>query len=295
VIKPMLAASECADITKVKYPLIASPKLDGVRCLVVNGKLQSRNGKPIPNRWINEILTEHLDLPEGLDGELICGNFQQTMSAVTTRAGQPKFKFHVFDRIDWEVYSYRLAELKRWCKSVYLPADGMQHIKLVPTKWIKTAAQLSEYEARMLTQGYEGLILRSPHGVYKHGRSTHKEGGMLKLKQFEDSEATIVGLEEECTNTNPRGPDGKRTTHKAGMKFKGTLGKFVVVDKKLWGSKPFRVGSGRGLTKALRQKIWDNQKQYLTRRVIKYKYQPIGSTEEAPRIPIFLGFRIGGM
>jgi DNA ligase-1 len=46
--KPMLA-SDCGGIENVRFPVIASPKLDGVRALVIDGALMSRSLKPIPN------------------------------------------------------------------------------------------------------------------------------------------------------------------------------------------------------------------------------------------------------
>ena len=49
--KPMLAAL-CEDVTKLRYPVIASPKLDGIRALVIDGQLVSRTLKPIPNRYV---------------------------------------------------------------------------------------------------------------------------------------------------------------------------------------------------------------------------------------------------
>lgn len=33
---------------------------------------------------------------------------------------------------------------------------------------------------------YEGVILRDPNTMYKHGRSTAKEGGLIKEKRLND-------------------------------------------------------------------------------------------------------------
>ena len=49
--KPMLAAT-VADRSKLRFPYLASPKLDGIRCLVLNGEVLSRSFKPIRNRFI---------------------------------------------------------------------------------------------------------------------------------------------------------------------------------------------------------------------------------------------------
>ena len=78
---------------------------------------------------------------------------------------------------------------------------------------IDTYAVIDEDHARewhqdFLKDGYEGSILRDPASHYKNGRSY----GLMKFKDFDDSEATIVGYELG---------KGKRT---------GTLGKFIMQD-----------------------------------------------------------------
>lgn len=68
--KPTLAVN--ADFTKIQYPVYASPKLDGIRCSIVDGKALSRTLKQIPNKHIfNQLSTTDLN---GLDGELIIGS-----------------------------------------------------------------------------------------------------------------------------------------------------------------------------------------------------------------------------
>ena len=67
--KPTLAIA--ADFKKLVYPVYASPKLDGIRCSIVDGKALSRSLKAIPNAHISRLLScPELD---GLDGELIIG------------------------------------------------------------------------------------------------------------------------------------------------------------------------------------------------------------------------------
>lgn len=48
--KPMLAG-KCEGLESLKYPVLVSVKLDGVRALVIGGKVMSRSLKPIPNAW----------------------------------------------------------------------------------------------------------------------------------------------------------------------------------------------------------------------------------------------------
>ena len=69
--KPMLACDY--DPAKLKYPCIASPKLDGVRGLVSGGSVLSRSLKQIPNKFVQEMLGGYPPL-DGFDGELIVGS-----------------------------------------------------------------------------------------------------------------------------------------------------------------------------------------------------------------------------
>ena len=55
--RPMLAAAYNGEI--LNFPLLATPKVDGVRALVINGNLVSRSFKSIPNVAIRSLL-EHL-------------------------------------------------------------------------------------------------------------------------------------------------------------------------------------------------------------------------------------------
>jgi DNA ligase-1 len=71
--KPMLAV-DCGDVNALRFPLLASPKLDGVRAIGDRWVTKSRSLKPIPN--VN-VQAQFAGLPEGLDGELIVGNDPQ--------------------------------------------------------------------------------------------------------------------------------------------------------------------------------------------------------------------------
>ena len=104
--KPMLAAKPDpaeldAAIAALKYPVLASPKLDGIRATVQGGRLLSRSLKPIPNLALQKLWGKK-EL-EGLDGEIIVGSpfgegvFDRTRRVVMTRAASAECAmFHVF-------------------------------------------------------------------------------------------------------------------------------------------------------------------------------------------------------
>src|SRR5688572_8614407 len=108
---PMLAATLTG--APKMFPLLVSPKLDGIRCLVIHGVLVSRNLKPIPNKWIQGLFGQKKY--NGLDGELIVGSdtavdvFQTTTSGVMSIEGEPDVRFHVFDDFSDDIsFKYRL-------------------------------------------------------------------------------------------------------------------------------------------------------------------------------------------
>lgn len=287
--KPMLAATlEKIEHLEGRYPLLASPKLDGIRALVQGSKLVSRNIKPIPNAFVQRELP-YVRLG-GLDGELVVGNaydkdcFCKTSSGVMSVDGNPDFTYFVFDRVIEVGYGSRLAGLRDM-----VSREKNKRLKVVPQVLVEDAFQLYEYEQTMLEKGFEGVMLRNPDGAYKFGRSTLKEGHLLKLKRFGDSEAAVIGFEELEHNENEKtlmsGGKAKRSSHKAGMVPMGILGTMLVRD--IHTGVEFGIGSG--FTQADREIFW-SVRESLLKKVVKYKFFPTGSKDK-PRFPVFLGFR----
>jgi DNA ligase-1 len=287
--KPMLA-SKLEDPNDLVFPVYASPKLDGIRCLIINGQAVSRNLKPIPNMMVSDILH---GLP-AMDGELIVGDptakdcYSQTSSGIMSREGAPKFIYYVFDALT--VAPMQFNQRLELAKS-YAGSCG-KTVLMVPHKLIRTVEGLLEYEAQMLLAGYEGIMIRDPHGPYKHGRSTVKEGYLLKMKRFEDAEAIVVGFVEKEHNDNELGTDNlgraKRSSHKAGKRPAGTLGALECEDCETG----VRFHIGTGFDEAQRADIWGRRSgsgSFLGR-TVKYKFQPVG-VKQAPRFPVFLGWR----
>jgi len=286
--KPMLACNY--DPEKLVFPLIASPKLDGVRALVVDGVVLSRSLKPIPNIYIQSLLgsVEY----NGFDGELIVGNptdllcYNHTVSAVMSQDKTGfDFTYHVFDLWD-STAGYALREHHLFDLLNRAPSYAViQHTR----KLIHCEEELLAYELEVLGQGYEGLILRKPDGEYKFGRSTAKEGLLLKVKRFADGEATILGFEEQMQNNNEQSEDNlghsKRSSHQENLTPKGTLGALLVKD--VVTGVVFNIGTG--MDNALRQEIWDNRTRWVGL-VVKYKHFPVGAIDK-PRHPVYLGVR----
>lgn len=288
--EPMLAPSKTPDTSKLKYPMLASYKLDGIRATVQNGVLLSRNMKPIANKNVQE---RFKNLPNGLDGELIVGDpfgegvFQRTSSVVMSHdKPADDVTFHVFDRYFEAAnvgFAARLGSVHGQGNLNSKHAISVEHWEVLDEDELKIV------ENNALEAGYEGLMLRSPDGPYREGRSTAREGYLFKIKRFKDSEAEILDTFEEMENTNEAGVDElghtERSSSKSGMVGKGTLGGFQVRDLKT--RVAFRIGGG--LTAEQRADLWAIRAE-LPGQIVKYKYFPVG-VKDKPRFPVFLGFR----
>ena len=282
IVKPMLAG-KCESLHRLRFPVLATPKLDGIRCLKINGRALTRSFKPVSNDFIRSWIESQL--PDGLDGELIVRNatFNETAGHVGRESGEPDFVFHVFDYVNEACdvpYACRMQELAR------LP-EFERVVKVLPIE-ISTMAALAEYEERCIAEGYEGVMVRTPESPYKCGRSTENEGFLLKIKRFEDAEAVVLDCIEGMSNLNPAEKDAfgrtKRSSCKDNKVGRGTLGAFLVRDVAT--GIEFRLS---GFDAAMAASIWANRDAVLGR-TVKFKHQPSGA-KEAPRFPKFIGFR----
>jgi len=285
----MLAVN--ADISKITYPVLASPKFDGIRCVVKDGRCMTRNLKDLPNvATRNKILSLFQDIPGVIDGEIIAGStFNETSSKIMSFNGEPDFQYHIFDYVSNDNYTMGYADRILSLYSDLSKYFEYMFIKPVFPVPIHDYEELYAYEETCLSQGYEGCIIRSPKSLYKFGRSTVKEGYLLKIKRFTDAEAEVIGMDELMTNMNDLGVDekgyAKRSSCKDGLVGGNTLGSLKVKDCE--SGVEFAIGTG--FDADLREQIWNNKQDYIGQ-LVKYKSQKSGE-KDLPRFPVFLGFR----
>ena len=294
ITRPLLAGT-LKDIKKLQWSQWVTPKLDGIRNLIIDGKAVSRNFKQQPNVFIREWLSSNLS--SGLDGELVLKGdkpFNDIQSKVMSFEGEPDFEYWIFDYVKDSVlkpYLARMEDLKAWYKATN--AEVKNRVKLILPVEVKNEEELLAFEAKCLAEGYEGVMLRKGDGIYKCNRSTEKEQILLKLKRFNDADCLVIGFEERLHNTNEKEQDAfghsKRSSHQDNMIPMNTLGALVVQNDMGF----FKIGSG--FNDQQRKEIWDNQDKYLGQ-LCTYKYQPPpkGSNDSdlLPRFPIFLRFRV---
>ena len=269
----------------LSYPVYVSPKLDGLRCLIKDGVAVSRNLKPFRNKFVQAQLA---GLPDGLDGELIVGSptegyvLNRTQSGIMSSDGEPDFTYWVFDNFaatgGWELRLESLARVKHPRKSI------------VEHWYAHSAEQLMLFKTRFLEEGYEGLMVRSPHGLYKHGRSTLSEGYLAKFKDFVDGEAYIVDVLEGVHNENQltRSATGaaQRSHHQENKIPAGCIG--TIVGHDCVTGDTIQISAGR-MTHEMRKHYWVN-KHLIYGRIAKYKAFEYGRMN-APRFATFQDFR----
>lgn len=280
-IKPLLAYT-ITNPQDIRLPAYASIKLDGIRCIVLDGIAYSRTMKPIPNRHIQATI-KHLDR---YDGELIIGapnlnsTYNTSVSGVMSQAGEPDFQFYVFDHFSDLPFARRLAHIQDNLKPCSV-------VRVLEQTLVHDHDTLLSFEAQALADSFEGIMVRSVDGPYKQNRSTAREQILGKLKRFSDSEAVVLGTYEEFENTNEATVDAlghtDRSTHAEGMVGKGTLGGLYVKDCVT--GVEFKLGGG--FTAAQRR---DFYRQDLEGKILTYKFFAVG-TMEKPRFPVWKGWR----
>lgn len=291
--KPMLACD--FDETKLKFPIVAMPKIDGVRGLNIDGNMVGRSLKPHANIYTREFFSV-LSF-NGFDGELAAELWTHpdlcriTTSAVNTHKGEPYTIWWLFDLLlestaDFP-YTVRLKFLADYLKQLQKDwPDINDRIKIVPHKIIENKEELQVFEDWCLDAGFEGVILRDPNGKYKPSRCTVKGAQYMRIKRFVDAEAKVLRLIEGETNTNIAQTNELglqyRTTHNAGMVPNGEVGALICEDLKT--KEEIKVSAGR-MTKDEARRYWA-EPSLLVGQIIKYQHFPKG-VKDKPRFPTF--------
>ena len=294
---PMLASTYVGE--DLKFPVLVTPKIDGVRAIKLNGKLVSRSLKQIPNIAIRTLIERILPDDGIFDGELsVDSDFQKTVSAVmSVNTVLPNnLKFYWFDWVQNSnfnmPYYLRVYAIHDYIKKhTRTRPSELRKLKiiipLIPAQ-VDNIEDLSLFEEASIRKGYEGVVVRSYAGRYKCGRSTMREGLMIKIKRLEDFEATIIDTEELMHNMNEEQRDNfgriQRSSAKSNKVKSGTLG---VIVARAQNGKIFKIGTG--FNSQQRQNLWASRDDLIGKFV---KYKSAGNSKDnVPKCAVFIGLR----
>jgi DNA ligase-1 len=294
--KPMLAPNEKVDLSTLNYPLLASTKLDGIRCIFYKGQILSRSLKQIQCQQLRERLEPLRQFSELnqviFDGEIYSPKltFQQITHFTMTRdLGDEELpehlRFYCFDMLDGFDRPFEIRN------DVMEGTIGMyNHIAYpVKQKEVNSEKEITTYFEEVLSQDYEGLILRDPKSFYKFGRGTIKEGIIFKVKPFLDFDGQIIDV-IQATEVNE---DAEKKINELGRSVTSKKkGERHTIDK----ASAFMVKyEGKDLKVVLsmtdeeKEEVWKNRDSYLGK-WISYKGMLVGS-KDVPRHPVMLRFR----
>ena len=178
--------------TPLSFPVYLQPKLDGIRCLVYqkDGKwvFQSRAGLVFQSFPHLEEALSRTDPNMVLDGELYRHDleFHQITSMVRKKnhTDLSQIQYHVYDVIQDGGFEQRWTYTT--LKAPLLLKDPLFRVETVKASSLE---DVEAYHAACVEKGYEGIMIRTPGGKYKKGRSKD----LLKYKHFKTDEFLVVG------------------------------------------------------------------------------------------------------
>lgn len=316
-VRPMLAAK-----WEDSKPLISQhlaedgflwmqPKIDGMRVCFDDGVARSRSWKPHSNTYLQQFAKDYKHSLFGLDGEVVSGlsytgnSFRESMSGIRAEDGSRDFTIFCFDM--W-AKPYALGPYNGRLRAVNVTVDALnsaiynepnartQYRALVlacPTIKVTSWEEIERLEAKFISEGWEGAILRRNEPAYKYNRATAKQGQLMKIKRFIDEEATVYDYEPWYENQNEATLNElgytTRTSHQDNLVALPRLGALHV----RLNANPevtFKIGVFRGLSHADRDTLWE-QRESLIGRICTFSHQGYDGGYDKPRTPVWLRWR----
>ena len=297
--RPQLAPNEKVDLSTLKYYLLASTKLDGIRCILKEGEILSRSLKQIQCKQLRERLEPLRKFSEEnnviFDGEIYSPklNFQEIAHFTMTKdLGDEELpdhlRFYCFDMLDklndpFEIRNDKMEGIIGLYNQIAYPVE--QRI-------VDSAKEVESYFEEVLSQGYEGLILRDPKSLYKHGRGTIREAIIFKVKPFLELDAQVTGV-VQATRVDEM---AEKTINELGRSVTSKKKDDRILIEKASAVTVDYKGQSLKVTLALTDEekieVWKNRDSYIGR-WIEYKYLAVGMKEGGlPRHPTSLRWRI---
>lgn len=191
--EPMLAF-ELKQYEKLLFtvPTFVQPKLDGVRCILDQGELVTRAGKPIVS--CPHLAKDYYLLDGELYADKLKNDFNKIISLVRKTKPTKEDLEESKQTIQYWVYDYPyynmlvFSERYKMLQSLFNMFPNT--FKLVPMYPVTSREELEQYHIKFLEEGYEGTMIRMDLGAYENKRSKQ----LLKYKNFQDAEFLILDV-----------------------------------------------------------------------------------------------------
>jgi DNA ligase-1 len=279
--------------SKIAGKKIVEVKLDGVRVVAIvyptgTVNLYSRNGKELSNfPHIEKQLSKHALFfrePMVLDGEVMSSSFQDLMKQVHRKSDVQSADavLHLFDILPLREFQagvstatqvQRIFQLLAWHQPIaeHIPNVTVVGHVSVDLDTDQGRAEFARINAEAIAGGYEGIMIKEPEALYETKRTT----AWLKRKPFLEVSLTVIGLEEGT---------GKNA---------GRLGALICEGED--DGVQIRTNVGSGLTDALRDEIWADQKSVVGQ-VVEIRADAKTRSQDSEdvyslRFPRFIRFR----
>ena len=284
ITKPMLSEkfyfSKVEEYLRQDGQLMVQTKYDGIRgALYPDGKVITRSGKEAPGQ-------HRYALPELkhtiLEFEMCASSFRRATSLYLSNDKDILQDDCYFAAFDWREEGVstaigRFKLLKSWVDYYCKPPWTKHKVIVAHCEMITSMQDINRMFQQAMDEGQEGLIIKRPFHVYKHGRSSRGES--IKMKLHVDEEVTVTGMIPLERNHNEATLDElghtTRSTHKAGKVQEELMGALIVD----WKGKELKVGTG--FTLEQRQEYYTNPPKKC-----EITYTPKGM-KDLPRHPVF--------
>jgi DNA ligase-1 len=262
---------------------IGQPKLDGLRVAVSYDRGRavgySRTGHVFSNidRPLASICEAMTDSRYGttralVDCEaLVAGKWRLTSGLLRRQTLRPedeslldKIVFHVLDVVPLDGYQpaedVPQSERDALVREIFA---GHRFLAPIKSRVLRTMKDAETYYRDLLDDGYEGLMLKDPDGLYRPGARSHS---WLKMKPIDTIDGRIIDFKPG---------EGKH---------RGRLGAIIV---RVGGEE---VGVGTGFTDEERERIW-RARNRLVGRTLELSFQKDAQKVATCRFPTFRRIR----
>jgi DNA ligase-1 len=290
--KPMLASN--TKINELRLPIMVSYKLEGVRGEFTPNGLFARSFKKFNNRslelYFARLSSYCRDTGIYIEGEFyLHGMPFNDISSICRRAHHPdtdQLELYVFDFFDpadpKQEFASRIESIQAVVNHISVP-----QVKAIPQVHVGARSLVEEMYETALEDGYEGLVFKSPKGVYKFGRCSHREHKFLRIKPDNTYDGVVTEIVERMENLveskrNHLGYMSK--TQNKDMKGHTGMAAVAIVECPDFAD-DVRVVLSKNLTDDDRAEIWSNRESYIGKH-LRFFGIPVPGMNQ-PRCPRF--------